>query len=417
MCWWCPAGLKEASYQEPILLLAESAPSLKSFAASQLAQLLQALLARARVVEIAKYSNGSFQRFVVGVTPPNSSEDFLLEPGSAYWARIEGEGESISLPAQASIEPSLQHGWNFVTVAGVVRASQAFPAAGQLSLWQPEQQAFADFIPGFHPPLGENDFWLMPGDAVWVFSGERALPQAEAAIPLPHTVYGMVSEGAAPADGAGVTLIVENTGEELHAVADSQGKFSINLASARSGYYDGDRVRVLASKEELLGQASLAVDAARPNQRIDLQLAEKPNLRLSLSPSKQTPAEGEAITLTATLSNEGSEPVNASVGFYIDGSLAETRGISLAPRSSQQVEFAWNASRGLHVFLASAEPLPLEGELSDNSANASLAVLPTQAIEAAPAQALAPPSAELAVAFVILVLLALVLWFFKIRKR
>ncbi|MEM3030348.1 MAG: CARDB domain-containing protein [Candidatus Micrarchaeia archaeon] len=404
MCWWCPTQLQAASYSEPVLLLAPASSSLKSFTASQLAALLQAQLPRGRVVEITSYANGSFQHFIVGITPPNASEDFSLEPGSAYWARIEGEGAAITLPAQATAELSLQPGWNFVSVPAAARASQAFPAATQVSLWRPAEQAFADFIPGFHPPLGEGDLWLVPGDAVWIFSGERARPQAEAAVPLPHAIYGVVSEDGTPAEGAGVTLIIESTGEALHALTDAQGRFSINLANARSGYYDGGGVRILASKGELFGQSSLIVDASRPNQRADLALAAKPNLRITLAPSKPAPVEGEPIALAATLSNEGGEPANASAGLFIDGQLAETKNVLLSSHSAQQLLFAWNASAGAHVIVVKAEPLPLEAFLEDNSANATVSVMSRPAVE------LAPPPARLCPLFLLPAALALLLF-------
>lgn len=94
--------------------------------------------------------------------------------------------------------------------------------------------------------------------------------------PLPHIIWGYVYYDGVVSN-ANVTVLNERTGEKLYAITSADGYYSISLGDMPSGWKNGDGIKIVVEKDDLIGEAFLNVDDSVGNQQADVFLTPPPS--------------------------------------------------------------------------------------------------------------------------------------------
>ena len=93
----------------------------------------------------------------------------------------------------------------------------------------------------------------------------------------------------------------------------------------------------------------------------------------SLELQPQEPKDGEDVTITVMVKNEGEARGEASVEFLVDGVLVTSEAVRLEPGEEKIITASWKATRGSHSFGVRV-PAPGDPDLADNEAEESVDV-------------------------------------------
>jgi len=166
-----------------------------------------------------------------------------------------------------------------------------------------------------------------------------------------------------PVSGATVALMVKPSGASTSVTTDGNGDFSANLTSpAVAGHYE---VEASASSSNLKGNDTKTLHVIQP----DLVASD-------LIFSKTTLTEGDSVTLTATIRNNGTDTAtNIIVAFYFGSTKIGTKAVdSLGTDNLTTVSIGWKSVKGTHNMRCMADPDNKVNESNEDN-NAVLAPL------------------------------------------
>jgi hypothetical protein len=168
-----------------------------------------------------------------------------------------------------------------------------------------------------------------------------------------------------PVIGATVALLVKPSGASTSATTDSNGEFSANLTSpTAAGNYE---VEASASSGNLKGNDTKTIHVVMP----DLVASD-------LVFSKATLTEGDTVTLTATIRNNGTDTAaSIIVAFYYGSTRIGTKSVdSLGVDNFTTVSIGWKSVKGTHEMKCTADPENRinESKEDNNAVTASLTV-------------------------------------------
>ena len=110
---------------------------------------------------------------------------------------------------------------------------------------------------------------------------------------FPHVICGFIFYDGAAVPGANVTITNERTGEILYNITNKNGYFSVSLGDMPSGWKNGDKIRIVAKKENLVGEGVIVVDENKGYQEINITMNAPLSVDFSYSPSN--PSVNEKI--------------------------------------------------------------------------------------------------------------------------
>ncbi|HEC82846.1 MAG TPA: PKD domain-containing protein [Thermoplasmatales archaeon] len=93
--------------------------------------------------------------------------------------------------------------------------------------------------------------------------------------PLPHVIWGYVYYDGI-VNNANVTVLNERTGEKLYGMTNTDGYYSVSLGDMPSGWKNGDTIKIIAEKGDLIGETFLNADNSVGNQQADVFLTAPP---------------------------------------------------------------------------------------------------------------------------------------------
>ena len=101
---------------------------------------------------------------------------------------------------------------------------------------------------------------------------------------FPHVICGFVFYDGTPAIEANVTVTDERTGEMLYNITSKNGYFSVSLGDMPSGWKDGDKIKIVAKKSNLVGEGIISVDENVGFQQINITMRAAPMAGFDYSP-------------------------------------------------------------------------------------------------------------------------------------
>lgn len=101
---------------------------------------------------------------------------------------------------------------------------------------------------------------------------------------FPHIIWGYVYYDDSIVSNANVTIINERTGEKLYAMTNSEGYYSVSLGDMPSGWEKGDAIKIVAEKDDLIGEEYVNVDDSVGNQQADVFLTPPPSADFYYTP-------------------------------------------------------------------------------------------------------------------------------------
>jgi len=177
----------------------------------------------------------------------------------------------------------------------------------------------------------------------------------------PFWVNGTVRLGTQPSSNADVRVTVKDptgnpVGTPATAVTDSGGNYKVNLTAPGSAM--NYEVEVSATSGGLKGNGTKTLRVILPDLVV-----------LEVTFSNNKPKEGEKVTLTALVKNNGTEAVDTlEVAFYIDNNrIATKKEGPLAPDNSTQVSVTWTATKGSHQVKVVIDPNAKVGEINEDN--------------------------------------------------
>ena len=179
------------------------------------------------------------------------------------------------------------------------------------------------------------------------------------------SVNGTVKQLGNPVSAATVAIMVKPNGASTSVTTDASGAFTATLnAPTTAGKYE---VEASATSGSLKGNDTRTLHVVLP----DLVAG-------NLMFSKSSPTEGDTVTLTATIWNNGTDTAsNVAVAFYYGSTKIGTKTIdSLQPDNSTTVNINWKTVKGTHDMKCQADP---DGKINEskednNAVTASLTV-------------------------------------------
>jgi parallel beta-helix repeat protein len=91
----------------------------------------------------------------------------------------------------------------------------------------------------------------------------------------------------------------------------------------------------------------------------------------SVSPSKTVVGQGQNVTITVSVQNQGWDGQTTNITVYVNTTIISTfKNVALAGRSQRTLTFTWQTgtyARGKYVVSAQADPAPSEPDIRDNT--------------------------------------------------
>jgi hypothetical protein len=153
-----------------------------------------------------------------------------------------------------------------------------------------------------------------------------------------------------------VKLTVNRSGSPVITTTDVLGNFSANLTAPKGA--NRYEVEAAAASGSLKGNDTKTLTVIMPDMVIS-----------ALTSSKDKPAEGDDVVLTATLKNNGTDAVESFMVAFYDGNAKFTtvKAGPLSAGNSTPVTVSWKAVKGTRQIKAVADPDNKVAEVDDEN--------------------------------------------------